>query len=50
MFTAAGQRPDSRQASLYQMEIAGDRHASILVDRGLRCLDAREASIAKNVI
>ena len=27
MFTAAGQRPDSRQAAVDQMEIAGDRHA-----------------------
>ena len=27
MFTATGQRTDSRQASVDQMEIAGDRHA-----------------------
>ena len=33
MFTAAGQRPDSRQASLDQMEIAGDRHAHGFAER-----------------
>ena len=65
MFMAAGQRPDSRQESVDQMEIAGDRHAHgfaqclqigvclALLDSGLtapRVLPVRVSFIAAGMV